>query len=232
MIRDQLKNKNYFDMYIEEEADDVNWYNNKLSNHELNEDRVLSVKDAVISAKINIIIARYSRGDNLETLKNDFLNILTEYIELGKQGVTHSYTENIRFVSLAVLLKMPSDQVKELSVINLHQDSLMEFLLQGEITEIIKQKELRIKDYSSLYDLIFMTDKEEQEKQLLNFVNNIWYDTNEDTGWYNSHKNRKVNIYNGYWCFEAGAVAKILEIPDNELKENQYYPYDMVHFSS
>lgn len=40
----------------------------------------------------------------------------------------------------------------------------------------------------------------------------------------------KQNIYYGYWSFEAGAIAKILNIDDDSIKNISYYPYDLVHY--
>ena len=54
-----------------------------------------------------------------------------------------------------------------------------------------------------------------------------WY--NEDCGCYEAHKS-KQNIYYGYWSFEAGAIAKILNLNDSSLKNESYYPYDLVHY--
>lgn len=54
-----------------------------------------------------------------------------------------------------------------------------------------------------------------------------WY--NEDCGCYETHKS-KQNIYYGYWSFEAGAIAKILNLDDSRLKDVPYYPYDLVHY--
>lgn len=56
-----------------------------------------------------------------------------------------------------------------------------------------------------------------------------WYKLHKDAAWYDSHKS-KQDIYNGYWSFEAGAIAKILNIEDSSLKDEPYYPYDLVHF--
>jgi hypothetical protein len=56
-----------------------------------------------------------------------------------------------------------------------------------------------------------------------------WYKGHSDTGWYNDHKS-KWNIHFGYWSFESGALVKILGLDDNSLKNQQYYPYDMVHW--
>lgn len=36
--------------------------------------------------------------------------------------------------------------------------------------------------------------------------------------------------YRGYWCIEAAALVKALELDDRELKDCKYYPYDMAHF--
>lgn len=56
-----------------------------------------------------------------------------------------------------------------------------------------------------------------------------WYEIHSECAWYNSH-NSKQNTYYGYWAYEAGAISKILKLNDEELKEQQYYPYDLVHF--
>ena len=40
----------------------------------------------------------------------------------------------------------------------------------------------------------------------------------------------KEKLYYGYWSFEAGAIAKILNLDDSNLKNVPYYPYDLVHY--
>ena len=45
----------------------------------------------------------------------------------------------------------------------------------------------------------------------------------------NVHKIEFDKLYYGYWCFEAGAIVKRLGFDDEDLKNEQYYPYDMVH---
>ncbi len=48
-------------------------------------------------------------------------------------------------------------------------------------------------------------------------------------GWYDIHKT-KEKLYYGYWSFETGAIAKILNLDDSSLKDVSYYPYDLVHY--
>ena len=57
-----------------------------------------------------------------------------------------------------------------------------------------------------------------------------WYKSHYHSAWYDTHKNEKFKLYYGYWCFEAGAIAKRLGLDDKDLQNEQYYPYDMVHY--
>ncbi len=58
-----------------------------------------------------------------------------------------------------------------------------------------------------------------------------WYKGSVDSAWYGTHELVNKYQYYGYWCFEAGAIAKRLGFVDDDLKNEQYYPYDMVHFN-
>ena len=79
-------------------------------------------------------------------------------------------------------------------------------------------------NFSTLQKVVFQENKTELLKK---YLKNDWY--NKDCGCYEAHKSRQ-NIYYGYWSFEAGAVAKILQLDDKDLRNVPYYPYDMVHY--
>ncbi|MDX0371791.1 DUF1911 domain-containing protein [Sinorhizobium meliloti] len=55
-----------------------------------------------------------------------------------------------------------------------------------------------------------------------------WYPAMSDAHWHESHLSR-FDEYFGYWCFEAAAVAKLLDIPDDHHKDHPNYPYDARH---
>lgn len=57
----------------------------------------------------------------------------------------------------------------------------------------------------------------------------LWYDKHSDAYWYNSHLSPN-DTYCGYWCFEIAALVKIFKINDTKLRDNQYYPYNLVHY--
>ena len=105
-------------------------------------------------------------------------------------------------------------------------DWLYNFLLDsldGEQIEVSKEM-LFPNSFTTLQRVVYEENKIELLKK---YLNNDWY--NEDCGCYEAHKS-KQNIYYGYWSFEAGAIAKILKINDTQLRDTQYYPYDMVHY--
>ena len=72
--------------------------------------------------------------------------------------------------------------------------------------------------------------KVDAEAFLAEYLKRKWYSSHSDYYWYNSHES-KANTYFGYWCFEAGAIVKIMGLDDSALKDNQYYPYDLVHYT-
>ena len=74
-----------------------------------------------------------------------------------------------------------------------------------------------------------LVDENETDKPRLleKYLEANWY--NEKCDCYEAHKSSQ-NIYYGYWSFEAGAIAKILNLDDSDLKDVPYYPYDLVHY--
>lgn len=42
----------------------------------------------------------------------------------------------------------------------------------------------------------------------------------------------KFDTYSGYWSYESGAIAKVLQLDDEVLKNVPYYPYDLVHYNN
>lgn len=66
---------------------------------------------------------------------------------------------------------------------------------------------------------------------LKEYLQEKWYEIHRECAWYDSHKSSK-NVYYGYWSFEAGAIAKILNLDDSSLKDVPYYPYDLVRYKN
>ena len=132
-------------------------------------------------------------------------------------------------ISLAVLFDVGKEQIERIKNLLKNtavEDWVFEFMLNAMLGYDTNEKIplLFPKNYMTLKQAAF-TDK--PIPLLKKYLSEEWYNT--DCGCYEAHKSSQ-KIYYGYWSFEAGAFAKILQLDDKDLKETPYYPYDMLHF--
>ena len=224
-MRDSIQTREYFDVFILEETDRVRKFEEKIKSGTLKPDRILPVKDKLLQIKIGIIIAKYSRGDSVEILKKEFISLIDLFFESWNRD---SYEDNLRFASLCYLFDVDEEiknrigeKLKEIE----YYDSIINFILYGSKEVGTFNTVSFPESYSKLVDVIITGNIKILEEYL-----HSWYDDHYDSAWFDSHKSTKVNVYYGYWCFEAGAIAKRLGLKDDDLQKEQYYPYDMVHF--
>ena len=84
--------------------------------------------------------------------------------------------------------------------------------------------------YASLAYLLGLEADTEDREPFLKYLKG-WYKGSKDSAWYGTHELENKFQYNGYWSFESAAVAKRLCLDDSDLQNEQYYPYDLVHFN-
>ena len=224
-MRDSIKTKEYFDTFILEELEGIQMFQDSLDNGEIEQDRVESIKDDILLIQIGILIAKYSRGDSINEIKQEFESMLDLFCESWNGGV---YEDNLCFASLAYLLGLNDVQLNRIRSKLMEADTydfLLDFVLLGSKDNQYKSKISFSRSYKKLIQCINSNDMEELVKYLSG-----WYKGSQGSSWYDTHKIKDDNLYYGYWCFEAGAVAKRLDFLDDDLKNEQYYPYDMVHF--
>lgn len=226
-MRDKLKDEEYFNSFIIKDTERVGRFADSLKNGEIKEDRILPVKRKMHDIKTGILIARYSRGDELSLLENEYLKLADEWEEVWEPEY---YNKALRMVSLAALFGIGKARVKGMKMMleksDIH-DWVFDFILNSLDGEQagVSGKLLFPKHLSTLQKAA----SEDNKTQLLKKYLSKWY--NGDCGCYGAHKSTQ-DIYYGYWSFEAGAIAKILGIDDSSLKNAKYYPYDLVHYKS
>lgn len=228
-MRDSFKDILYFNDFINEELARVSKFSDKLKNGDVKEERILPVKSKVHDLRLGIMIAKYSKGDEISSLEEEYLKLIDDWEEVWEPEY---YNKNLKMISLAVLFKMDSIFAKKIKGMleksDIH-DWLFDFLLNSlEGKQTIENKNLLFPtSFSTLQNVVFEENKIGKIDLLIKYLSKEWY--NEDCGCYEAHKS-KQNIYYGYWSFEAGAIAKILDLEDNSLKNTLYYPYDLVHY--
>ncbi len=225
-MRDKLKSVEYFNEFIDEDLLRIKKFSDKLECGEVKPERVAPVKSKIHDLKLGILIAKYSKGDEVSSLEKDYTDLIDSWKDVWEPDC---YNKNLKMISLGVLFgsdKVHAEQVKNMLDTSNINDWLLGFELDawiGKQSEV--NKKLLFPDaFSTLQKVVYEENKVELLKK---YLISEWY--TEDCGCYDAHAS-KQNIYYGYWSFEAGAIAKILNIDDSSIKNVSYYPYDLVHY--
>jgi hypothetical protein len=224
-MRDNLRDKEYFDTFIEEELEDIQMFEDSIADGEIEEDRIDSIEDEILLIKLGVIIAKYSRGDDLEAIKQEFETMTEKFCSSWDGGI---YEDNLCFASLAYLLGLDGAilaKIRDKLIESDTYDYLIDFVLSGAESEFDNSRISFPRPYKNLVKSIAENDR----KALIKYLRG-WYKGSRSSSWYDTHKITDENLYYGYWCFEAAAVAKRLGLSDDDLQNEQYYPYDLVHF--
>ncbi len=184
-MRDTRKDKAYFDAYIEDELESIADFEHAIEDGEIAPDRIAYVQDCKLMHRIHLLIAKYSRGDDIRDLGRMVTEMTDDFC---KWQDTDAYADNLEFASMAYL-----------------------FGADENVLERIRKKMVD-NDARKTYDW------------LIEFIL-----TGKKGSWYDTHKcDDDELLYYGYWCFEAAAIAKRLELDDTLIRDNKYYPKDLV----
>ena len=85
-MRETVMNEKYFREYILEETGRIKNFQNKLENNEVREDRIYSVKRKIDAIQFELLIARYSSGEDIEKLENGLTIMI-----VPKKGIQKKY---------------------------------------------------------------------------------------------------------------------------------------------
>lgn len=229
-MRDTIKNKPYFEEYIARQESRILKFSDKLHNGEVKEDRIFPVQKKIYNLKFSIFQAKYSKGEDLEILKEDFLKIVLEFPKYWSS--VSGYIDMLWMLSIAIMFEVDTKELEILSnliVKNNVEDWLLGYLLSSrDIKCPYSDWEFQFDNpYGHLKKIISHSNN--PGKDLKDYLENKWYTSHDDMAWYEIH-NHDEKLYSGYWSYESGAIAKILNIDDRTLREVKYYPYDLVHY--
>ena len=237
-IRDKLKTRKDFEKVLEEDLDIMKKTIVKIDTAQ---DINLYMYRSISYSYILIFQSKYSMDAKIGELRHIYMKSMGYFLQAFNKR-NPIYADILNYVSLGLLLNIPNENFKKLIDYVKQMDKqakspvwtsdlLLWFLLNSRLKEDEKQayadKLAFPKLYKGLFKLTQISDAQEAKKALEDYIGK-WYNLNKNAPWYNSHL--KKNCYRGYWAWEVAAVAKIMHIDDSDLKDNPYYPYDMVHW--
>ncbi|MDB4292823.1 PoNi-like cognate immunity protein [Maribacter sp.] len=187
-----------------------------------------SAYETMFNYQLDNVYAFYSSGIELSEIKKSFLSLVSTASNTWK--IEGGYVQMVTMLSIGTLLEIEEEDFNKL--INLVErenvnDYLIDLLLRNRNADWQQTDQfLWNRPYKGTAEIVSLSkeDKVKALERLKKYLSD-WYKS-LDTKTHES----KWNIHTGYWCWEAGALAKILELDDSSLENQQYYPYDMVHW--
>lgn len=199
-----------------------------------------------------LLSLRYTAGEPIDSLKNILALSVEQFekqAELLRQesgdsrwpvfSLTHidDYVRFIGLLSIAVVLR------QENLIPRIHnliagsgfdrEDALVEELLSHYLPSRPYLDEwYHDEPYRWLLDATAGDTKEEKLADLKKYLVK-WYGGMKGTGWYDAHKgmtDEGMGGYDGYWAWEAGAIAFLHGIDDSTI-DSMYYPKDLVAYA-
>ena len=216
-MRDKRKDKEYYRAYLDYQYSRIEKKSAKLAESEGEKRQRVLV--SLTGYEIDLLKAEFSYGASKENLKT----LLIRAMSVISENADVTFDDLLTLLSLAVMLDAGNDAKK---LIDSKADFISEDRLLNFLSTYIKtgkkdwnQSVSLRKEYDAMNNVFTSDDKE----SALNEYLEKWYDAHSDYAWYNSHL-RDTDTYCGYWSFESAAIADVLNLDINVLKEKSYFP--------
>lgn len=229
-MRDHKKNESYFLNYINMQTLLLEKLEKGLVNVGTDIQKKRRYISAIAIAKYSLIKAKYSAGFQVTEVKQQYEALLKDMYEFWMENSSMLYMYDM--MALAVLFDI--SKADFLILYDLVKKHNREDALTNFYSEYILNSNIAIHgdvSYGYPYDTLknIIISEDDRVKKLKQYIEDDWYKGNHEAFWFDSHKK---DSYHGYWSFESGAIAKILNIDDSSLKDTPYYPYDLVHYAN
>lgn len=224
-----MRDKGNFSELIDILRDDILYYKNAMGSGQAKPDRHDSLKRVIYSSLLDIAKALYSNGASKEDVNKAILDCIPAFENSFKfEFGFGQYDEMIWLISLAILCDIDLDDFKKITAV-LKRDGANDKLLSKLIIYKQTDWEESSKDVIQQHPYAKAVDIKTAD-DIKVYLNKVWYEGHSDAAWHDTHLNKKVNCYAGYWAWETAALAKVKNIDDSSLKQQKYYPYDAVHW--
>lgn len=200
MLRDRLRDENYFENYIiyqNKRIDKFKEILNKLS--ERDKEKRNNCLRMIANFQKDLFTAKYSMGASGEELKQLFNVYLDTLMEIK----TNEYAEYVDAIAIARLLNIDMTKIEKIRETDDLSDGLTATLMK--YPDVSKEVLRYPNYYQPFYDYISgKTGKD----AFMNYMSSAWYPSSEEFAWFDADKS-KEDIYVGYWCWIAAACLKL-----------------------
>lgn len=193
------------------------------------------------------MVARYSRGDSLGELREEFPELVRKIVLTDKVSHQQFPNEDPLFVHRGRLLERFRDALVVLSLglcLHVSKDHIATVLSYCERSDPLLEtiagaaapdlqmpmdKPAFYTTFDGLYDAL-SADIPERARCVRDYLE-VWYRIKlEGFSMKDKHLPHRRSDYLGYWCFEAAGVVAALNINDKTFADHPHYPRDLVAF--
>ncbi|MCM1185151.1 MAG: DUF1911 domain-containing protein [Lachnoclostridium sp.] len=193
---------------------------------------IFNMKTLIFKRLDEIVRAEYSLGTECSYIEECFSKMAEIMPDITYDYI--GYLNLLEVISLAILLEAPKKDFQVL-VDAADREKVNDILLDrlihayGGKRKMVSSEYEKEKPYKEAVEIIELagSDKTKATAKLEEYVQKKWLKGHSDYGWTRAHKE---GAYWGFWSFEAAAIAKIFQLDDSKLKEDNHYPYDMAHY--
>jgi hypothetical protein len=241
-MRDHRADRSYFDELIEANEAAVADGRRDAADADLKSDDIELYVDLLQiyrTAAFTLTNASYSRGDSISVVRDHVTELITaETLYRQHQPLTSAgaytfashpaqYLQPLQVLSLSLLLGIESGRAELIAATGSQgMDSIYDFLADpSHSVDGVGDKVAWPKPYAGLLEAV----RSGSPEPLRNFLE-TWYNNSRKAPWWGTHLSIESGDrrYSGYWCYEAAAVTKILQIDDSSYRDNEYYPRDLL----
>ena len=196
---------------------------------------IYNTRNSMVRTIKDFISIKYSLGlpcDELEELYEQWIPL---WQEVGFKS--NDFLNWIKYFSLGILLEVPRAKMQIL--VDLLDDAkgddiLLDYLICAYGLKRKKRSTHFDKEipYRQIIEIakVAKHDKKKASALLMDYTEKKYIKGHADCYWPTLHK--KPAMYYGLWSYEAGAVAKILQLDDSGLVHSNHYPYDLAHYKN
>lgn len=198
-------------------------------------------RESIFNYQKDVLLATYSAGYPIDVVKHEYIKTL----EAMKMGWKHvgGYLSMLNMLSIAITLDLYEAQA-ELYEMFCDPKRKEEFEIKDHLIDVLFQhcgfgdavhKDFMIaKPYAILGEIyqLAQSDKIIAIKKLKSYLQKNWFSALKRQDLIQETHKSTYGTHCGYWSFESGALVKIWGVDDSILKEQQYYPYDLVHYEA
>ncbi len=201
-------------------------------------DKAANIKESIVYNSLRITIALYSSNAGKDEISKNLIENISAFENGFKwEGFENSYAmydQIIWLLSLSILCDIDNADFERIVKI-IKRDNATDKLIaklvnyklpnsiQGFSSDYIQES-----PYANLDMVVSGTDP--TAFAIKNYLEKEWYKGHSDAPWHDTHKNKRANVYFGYWAWETAALVKIYSIDDSMLRDQQYYPYRALHW--